>query len=451
MSPAAALPVISLLDHSLRQFALSQELIPAGEGRRPSRLFLMLALSLLTVGLVALALGSWGLLISCAVVAGYLAAIAVLVLRRTSVPPAHADVVSCRVLAGDLTRIPVKLANHSRLAGQLSLASSYPWFHLIPARLVMDKETLEVEASFAPPLAGPTRMAAWASFLDPWGLLQVDFSLEMLELFVIPRARYAEWLARRYLEVSRSGGQEAMASATPASPRASRKGMEFYGLRLYQPGDSAKVIDWKHTLKLRQVIVKEFLDTGVEAAVLAVNLSVTDEEERDKLAYSLITTALTLARENIPSALAAYSHQGVVATTPLLDPRRALLKALGLAREIRVSLSPLRYLEVPNVTRLRGNLSRLRQSGEEAATRLAELLQMEHTALNKAAQGNPATKALSAALSLVKRKVNVVILSGHNHDAEALAFNAYTLKERGHKVIQVELENQRRPLARAVQ
>lgn len=438
-SAAFTLPLLPLLDRSLRQAALSYGFATAREGRQPTGLCLSLSLSVVAVGLAALALGSWGLLLSCILVGGYLAGVMGLALRRTSLAPLEAQVANHRVVAGDLARASVRLANRSALGGQLHLVSPYPWCHIRPGRLLLDRPELEVEASFTPPLAGPTVVACRASFLDPWGLVRVDFGLEMLRLFVIPRARYAEWLARRYLETSRPGGQEALTSAAPATQRASRKGVEFFSLRSYQPGDSAKSIDWKHTLKLHRVTVKEFLDTGVEGALLAVNLSVADEEEKDKLAYSLITTALTLARENIPSALAAYSHEGVVMTSRRLDPRQALLQALSLAGEIRVALSPLRYLGVPDVSRLRGNLYRLRQSRGTSAMRLAEVLQMEYAALGRAARENPVTAALAAALAAVNGKVNIVILSGHNHDAEALAFSQHALKERGYGVLDVEL------------
>ncbi|MDP2952034.1 MAG: DUF58 domain-containing protein [Chloroflexota bacterium] len=443
-SPAFILPMIPLLDQGLRQSALIHDLTPAGGGRRPTRLCLSLALSLVVVGLVSVALTSWGLLFSCGILASYLAAVLCIVLRRLSKTPIEAEVVSYRLVAGDHTQTPVRLLNRSGLAGQLSLISSYSWFHIRPSRLVLDRPSLEVEASFAPPLAGPATVTVQASFLDPWGLMLVDFKLEAMRLFVIPRARYAEWLARRYLEVSRPGVQEAMTTAAPTSQRPSRKGMEFYGLRSYQPGDSAKIIDWKHTLKLHQLIVKEFLDTGVERAVLAVNLSVIDEEEKDKLVYSLINTALTLARENIPSVLAAYNHQGVVATTRLLDPQRALLRALGLAREVQVSLNPLRYLGVPDVRRLRGNIYRLTQSEPEPARRLGALLQLEYLALSNAARQNPASQALDAALGAVKGRVNVLLLSGCNHDVEAIAFNEHSLRERGYRVLLVGLEREGR-------
>jgi len=439
VSPAFTLPVIPLLDYSLRQSALSQDISSTKEGRRPTPLCLRLLLSLAAVGLVALALASWALLLTCGVLAGYLGAVIGVALHRGSKALIETEVKRYRVVAGNPTQVPLRLVNRSGLAAQITLISPYSWLHIRPSQLLLDKPTEEVEISFTPPLAGPATLAAETTFREPWGLVQWHFKLDLLHLFVIPRARYAEWLARRYLETSRTGSQEAVTSTAPGSQRPSRKGMEFYGLRTYQPGDSARIIDWKHSLKLHQTIVKEFLDTGAEGAVLVVNLSASGEEQKDKLVYSLIATALTLARESIPSALAAYNQETVVTTTRFLDPKQALLQVLGLAKEVTVSLPPLRYLAVPDVDRLRGNIYRLRCSQHESAVRLAELLDLEYGALSKGASGTPASKALATSLAGVKRRVNVVILSGHNHDAEALAFQQYSLRQRGHRVLRVEL------------
>ena len=453
-SPLLALPVLPLLDHSLRQFASnyksgSPPAFATGssvrEGRRPTELCLWLSLSLFTIGLVALALAGWSLLLSVALVSVYLTGLIVLVWRRAnpqSLVPSHqspapvsAEVISRRVVAGNFIQAPVRLVNRSMLAGHLRLFSPYPWFSVMPSRLVLDKPVIEIEVSLKAPLAGPAPVALAAVFIDPWGLIKNDFTMKILDLFVIPRAKYAEWLARKYLETSRGGSQGVMTAVATSTRRASRRGIEFYGLRAYQPGDSARTIDWKHTSKLHEIIVKEFLDTGAESAVVAVNLSVTGEEEKDKVVSDLITTALTLARENIPSALAAYNHREVVRTTRLLDPRQALIGALSLVREITISLNPRRYLAVPDVGRLKANLSRLRQSRHASANKLAELLQLEYTALLETARQNPATAALNNVLAGVKGKVNVLIVSGRNHDAEALAFNEHALKSRGYRFL----------------
>jgi len=438
-SPAFALPVMPLLDHSLRQFAIGQHINAIEEKRRPTPICGRLVLSLAAVALVALALTSWTLLLSCGILAAYLGVVIGIVVHHSSKPLVAVEVKEYRMVAGTPTQISLRLVNRSGIAAQVSLVSPHYWLHIRPTRLLLDRPELEVALSFAPPLAGLEMVGAKATYQDPRGLVQWYSKLDLLRLFVIPRARYAEWLAQRYLETSRAGPQEAEATSAPEAQRPSRRGLELYGLRSYQPGDSTRSIDWKHSLKLHQTVVKEFLDTGVEGAVLVVNLSVSDDEERDKLAYSLITAALTLARENIPSVIVAYNQREVVMSTNFLDPRQVLFRTLGLAREVTVSLPLLRYLAVPDVDRLRGNIYRLSHSEREAAVRLAEVLGLEYGALSKGAEENPASKALAASLTKTKRRLNVVILSGHNHDAEALAFQRFKLSQRGHQVLVVNL------------
>ncbi|MDO8490433.1 MAG: DUF58 domain-containing protein [Dehalococcoidia bacterium] len=432
-----ALPVVALLDSNLRRYALRQEFSPGVKGHRPTRLCLSLALCLMAVGFVAWALGSWNLLASCAVVAGYVGGVAGWGLREASRMPIRADVMTHKAVAGQPATAAVKLRKLSRMSGQLRLSSPHPWLSIRPSWFVADGQSAEIELSFTPPFSGPTALASRVAFMDSWGLVQTDFELTVAEVFVIPRARYAEWLARRYLKMSRSGSRETMTSAA-AAQRTTKRGVEFYGVRTYQPGDSAKTIDWKHTLKLHQMVVREFLDSGVESAILLVNLCVSDEEDGDKLAYSLIMTALTLSRESIPSVVAAYDHRGVVLNSRLLDPSQALLQALSLTKQIRISLSPQRYLQAPDVARLRANIHRLNESKRSAGVRLAELLQLEYAALGKAAQSNPATQALTAALSVGRARANVLIVSRHNHDAEALAFARHSLTERGYRVMTPE-------------
>jgi uncharacterized protein (DUF58 family) len=447
ISPVFALPVIPVLDHNLIEFGSSTTSVKEDfEGLKPTGLCLVLAICLAVIGLIALALGVWCLAISSALLAIYLGTIIGLVIRRMPKAPCRADIATHRVVAGDFIRITVRLVNQSKTGGHLWLKSLHKWFWVRPQRLTLDRPTLETSVHFTPPLAGPSTVECMGTFLDPRGLLQRRFKMELVNLFVIPRARYAEWLARRYLEISTTGSLETMSSSSSARHRTSVRGLECYGVRPYQPGDRAKTIDWKRTLSLQQVVVKEFLDMGVESAIILVNLSANDEEEKDKVAYSLITTAITLAREHIPSALAAYTDKEVVLTTRQLDPREALIEALSLAREIRVSLSPLRYLAVPDVIRLRGNIGRLKQSEDGPASRLAELLDMEYMALSETVKHSTATKALNSTLKVVKAKANVIIISGLNHDAEAIAFNQYTLKGKGYQVLPVDLDSMRRKI-----
>ena len=60
----------------------------------------------------------------------------------------------------------------------------------------------------------------------------------------------------------------------------------------------------------------------------SVNLAVKDAEQADKLAYSFVTATLTLAREAVPAAFAAYNHEKVLEITPSLNPPETVKKAL---------------------------------------------------------------------------------------------------------------------------
>lgn len=477
LSPLFALPVLPLLDNSLRQFASIQECKPNsprnrsvpidGRGTRPTPLARTMVTALITISLIALALSGWTLLLSACLVALYLAASMAAALPGNKFEVSvETGLTGHRVVAGHTGKAQIKLSTKGRkksLGGYLSFDSPLPWLSIKPipasstsvykrgsrgqalsetngedgglACVFCGKQAIELEASFTPPLAGPAAVALDAAYIDPRGLLRFDFTLDSGKLLVIPRARHAEWMARKYLDISRGGSLQIAGSAS-SSLRASRQGIEFYGLRPYQPGDSARAIDWKHTSKLRQVIVKEFMDKKTDSAVIAVNLSVGGDEERDKMSYDLITTALTLARENIPSALAAYDNQKVIKTTTLLNPRQALVQALDLTHDITITPDLRRFLAVPDAGRLMGNLRRLKTVGTGPANRLAALLQLEYASLEEQAKRSPAVMALTNTLAFMKTKPNIIVVSARNHDAAVLAFHRQSLESKGYRFIE---------------
>lgn len=150
-----------------------------------------------------------------------------------------------------------------------------------------------------------------------------------------------------------------------------------------------------------------------------------------------VRTAISLAQENIPAALAAYDHEGVKLTTTLLSAQRLLLQSIQIAQEMAAFVDPVRYLNPPDVSRLRANISRIQFAESQASKVLAQLLQLEYKNLQGNARLNPATRALSEALGKVDRQSNIVIISQYNHDAEAMAFNVFELARKGNAVITV--------------
>jgi hypothetical protein len=196
-------------------------------------------------------------------------------------------------------------------------------------------------------------------------------------------------------------------------------------------------MDWKHSLKYNELITKEFAEFHGQSAIILINLAVGNAEEADKLAYNIIVTAISLAQENIPAALAAYNHEGVKVTTLMLQPRQLLLHSLQVAQEMVTFINPVKYLNPPDVARLRANMSRIRFAESKAAKVLAQLLQLEYKNLSNTARLNPATKALTEAFAKVDKQSNIVIISHRNHDSEALAFNTFSFTRQGNAVITV--------------
>jgi hypothetical protein len=168
-----------------------------------------------------------------------------------------------------------------------------------------------------------------------------------------------------------------------------------------------------------------------------VGFSISCREEGDKLAYKIITTALSLARENIPAALAVYNNEEVKLTTGVIPPSQLLLTSLQVAKEMVTLVNPTKYLNPPDVVRLRGDIRRLRPVPGQAARALTQLLEIEYGNLNRDSGLHPVTKALSQVFTRVDQQSNVVIISQRNHDAEALAINTYRLSQRGNHIIAV--------------
>jgi len=214
-------------------------------------------------------------------------------------------------------------------------------------------------------------------------------------------------------------------------------GVEYSGSQRYQPGDSLKDIDWKHSLQYRELISKQFSGFRGQPAVVLVNLAVGNAEEADRLAYKIIMTALSLAQENIPAALAAYDDEGVRVATRVLRPRELLLRSLEVAQKMVSYINPVRYLSPPDVSRLRSDIARLRSAQGQAAAVLGELLELEYENLKRSARHNPASTALSVGLRRAGPQANVVVISEANHDAEALAFSVFSLAQKGNVVIGV--------------
>lgn len=122
-----------------------------------------------------------------------------------------------------------------------------------------------------------------------------------------------------------------------------------------------------------------------------INLTAVNEEKVDILAYNIVSTALFLARDDIPGALAAYDDSEVSEATGLLRQQHLISRSIQPTRKIKNIYDPLKYLNHPNVARLRTNISRTRQAKSPESGRLVELLETEYCSPSTNAELNSAT------------------------------------------------------------
>jgi len=433
-----ALPVLVLITRSLGETTKSLPVSNSKYVRRPTSVSITLLLIAVLAYGVSLLLSSLSLLLLSVTVTVYLGVLGVIVVRKLPLKPVEETQVHQRMVAGSADHLYIDLNTTTDIGGVLLVESPYEWLNANPRRLSLREDKPILEVSLSPPLSGPSVVRLNAYAVDRWGLIQTRFELSPIRLYVIPRARYAAWLARKYMAETRPGALPLISNiGTLRTTYGLRRGIEYYGSQLYQPGDSLKSIDWKHSLKYNELITKEFAEFHGQSAIVLINLVVNDAEEADKLAYKIIVTALSLAGENVPAALAAYDNEGVRTTTTTLRPRQLLLQSLEVAREIVTFINPVRYLNPPDLSRLRANMKRVQFVESESSTILAQLLQLEYSNLRDNARVNPVTKALSEVFSKVDKRSNIVTISHRNHDAEALAFNTFKFTEKGNAVITV--------------
>ncbi|MFQ6122393.1 MAG: DUF58 domain-containing protein [Dehalococcoidales bacterium] len=439
MAVTFILPVIYLLDYYLRQNAqnIKAFIREKPKGRYITPISKTLFVTALALVLVSLTVNNPALLFTSIIFALYLLAILIRVFLTTFRLSVNVPTIWKRVIAGATAEVSLHITSNASLRLHSLLSPADQWVKVTSERFTLSKDRTELNLIITPPLAGPSYPQLRISAIDPWGFIQLNQLVEPVGLHVIPRAKYAEWLAMRYLEQTSIGAT----AATTMSPKAKlmpKRGVEYFDSRAYQPGDQLRDIDWKHTLKLNQLISKEYIEAGEPAAIIAVNLSVSDAEAADKLIFNLITTALTLAQETVPTALAVYDHQRVILTTTVIHPREILKQTLSVIKDISLVEFTQRFLQLADISRLKRDISQLKQATSEPAQRLLNMLNFEYQAIEKAAKNQPATLALSSATEHAPARAIIVVISQMNHDAEALLVTTEKLARREFTIIPIE-------------
>jgi len=148
------------------------------------------------------------------------------------------------------------------------------------------------------------------------------------------------------------------------------------------------------------------------------------------LAQKTIVTALSLAREQIPTVIAAYDQSGVKLVTQTLQPHQIVVQSLEITKKITIFETPSRYLYRPDVGKLRvisiasHRLQGIRQKA------LAQLLSVEYANILNNIAFNPATKAINQAMKNTNQHSTFVVVSRLNHDADAIEANRFLMTKK---------------------
>ena len=433
----AILPVFYLLDHSLRQNTLQTRLEMKNKpGIYISGTFVSLLILALIVMFISLVVGNRVLLYTGTAVILYLAGIMLGIILTINRSPLSADTATVRIIAGNTGDMSIEITNNASARVHCQFGTPEPWLKIVPLAAILKKGHIRLNLNYMPPLAGNSHPQLHVIAKDLRGFVQICQVLEPLVFEIIPRARYAEWLAQKYLQQAGAGVTSA-GTMPQQTPIAFAGGIEYRESRDYQPGDQMKDIDWKHTLRSNQLIVKDYSSDDDSSAIIAVNLSVANDEEADNLAYNLVTAALTLARENVPAALTAYSHQGVVLTTGINEPNETLRQALSLMKDITRVESITRYLEPADIAAIRRNITRLKRIKSGPAQKLLSILDFEYHSIEENTRSHPATIALTNTAKQVPAPATILLISQLNHDAEAIKVITEKLTKRFFNTIPV--------------
>ncbi len=115
-------------------------------------------------------------------------------------------------MVGDLETVEFSVKGKANMPMLVSLQSIDSWVHVEPPYFMLPvKKETEATLRFTPPLAGPSKIQIQASYVDSRGLVQTGQVLEPVDLHIIPRAKYAQWLAKKYLEQTSPGAGRAVA------------------------------------------------------------------------------------------------------------------------------------------------------------------------------------------------------------------------------------------------
>ncbi len=430
LSSLFIIPAVYLLDQSLRENAQNQPFQPPKKAREATLLLKSASVALITILIVALGLINLEIVSAAMILIVYFVTIVSFNLRRVPKKPFKENKTWSRILVGKTEKKQMQLSALTNLPLYTTITPLQPWVQVKPSNLTVTKNQTEVNLTFTPPLAGPTKIKLQTTTVDPWGLIQTNQTLEPIDLHIIPKAKYAQWLAKKYLEQTACGTASTAAPSPPRAFKAAKQGVEYYGGRLYQPGDRLKDVDWKHTFRLNELIIKEFAGAHGQSIIIVADLTAKDALDADKLAYNMVMAALTATTESLPSGLACFNQKEVLVAIAPMNPRATLKKTIRITEKITI---------VPQLFRLMQptDIHELKKTEAEPSERFKEILEFEYEAIKTATKMYPATQALTKCVERTPAPAMITVTSVPSGDSDVLILLLEKLKKKGYNIVTV--------------
>ena len=234
------------------------------------------------------------------------------------------------VIAGHIKEFTIHIS--CRRSVYVRSTRKEPIVTISPREIQLGSIPVRVAIRVKPLLSGPGYASLQVYVCDVRGVIERSIEITRIRLNVIPRARVARQLILGMLTHTTTG----TISTEGGGVKPYRAGLEYFSSRLFLPGDNPRFIDWKKTVKLHKLYVKEFTTALEQQPIIALNLTVTSIEEADKLAFLFLTLIYTLTQRGISASLLAYKGSDV----------KLFIKPRSKIDILRGSLNIIEFIEV---------------------------------------------------------------------------------------------------------